>query len=163
MSVRSAGILVYRVNNEILEVMLVHPGGPFWAGKHEGAWSLPKGLYDADEDPFGAARREFSEETGFVLNEGDFLDLGEIKQPSGKIIKAWAVEDDFDVKQLASNTFSLEWPRGAGVVKEYPEVDRAEWFTMDVAKEKILKGQRRFLQRLEQALSDEQKVLDEKD
>lgn len=147
MSARSAGILAYRFDNDRLQVMLVHPGGPFWAKKDEGAWSIPKGLYEKNEVPLKAAVREFEEETGFTA-EGPFLELGELKQSSKKTVTAWAVEDNFDVSKLKSNTFTLEWPKNSGNVKDYPEIDKAEWFTIEAAHEKILKGQRAFLDRL---------------
>jgi predicted NUDIX family NTP pyrophosphohydrolase len=152
MSARSAGILAYRFDNDRLQVMLVHPGGPFWAKKDEGAWSVPKGLYEKNEEPLKAALREFQEETGFTA-EGPFLELGELKQPGGKIITAWAAEGDFDPSKLKSNTFTLEWPKNSGYVKEYPEIDKAEWLTIEAAHEKILKGQRAFLDRLIQKIS----------
>jgi predicted NUDIX family NTP pyrophosphohydrolase len=144
---QSAGLLVYRRRCGALEVFLVHPGGPFWRNKDLGAWSIPKGLFAQSEDPLEAARREFQEETGF-LAEGRFLPLQPLKQPSGKIVHAWVVEDDFDPAQLRSNTFQLQWPPKSGKLVEVPEVDRAEWFTLDVAREKILPGQRGFLDEL---------------
>jgi predicted NUDIX family NTP pyrophosphohydrolase len=147
MSVRSCGILLYRYENKMLQVMLAHPGGPFWAKKDEGAWSIPKGIVEGDEEPLAAAKREFGEETGHEI-DGDFIDLGELKQPSRKIVHAWAIERDFDVHALKSNTFSLEWPKHSGNVREYPEIDRAEWFGIGEAKTKILKGQAGFIDRL---------------
>lgn len=147
MSQRSAGILLYRGTQRQLEVLLVHPGGPFWAGKDDGAWSIPKGLYDADEAPLSAAKREFAEETGFAV-DGEFLDLGELKQPSGKLIHAWALAGELDVSQLTSNTFELEWPRHSGHMQSFPEVDRGAWFDLATAQQKITPGQAPFLQRL---------------
>lgn len=147
MSVRSAGILLYRFNEGNLQVMLVHPGGPFWAKKDDGAWSIPKGIYEEGENPLAAAKREFQEETGQEV-DGDFIDLGELKQPSRKIVQAWALEHDFDTSKIISNTFSLEWPPKSGAVREYPEVDRGRWFNIQKAREKILKGQLEFLDRL---------------
>jgi len=147
MSVHSAGILCYRFQGQVLEVFLAHPGGPFWAKRDAGAWSIPKGLIEADEDPFAAARREFREETGFDAN-GTFLELGQLKQHSGKIVHAWAVQMDLDATQLKSNTFSLEWPKGSGHVREYPEVDKGAWFELTKARQKIYKGQEDFLDRL---------------
>ena len=147
MSVRSCGILLYRYENKMLQVMLAHPGGPFWAKKDEGAWSIPKGIVEGDEEPLAAAKREFGEETGHEI-DGDFLDLGELRQPSRKIVHAWAIESDFDVNALKSNTFSLEWPKHSGKIFAYPEIDRAEWFGIDEAKTKILKGQAGFIDRL---------------
>jgi len=147
MSVRSAGILLYRFNEGNLQVMLVHPGGPFWAKKDDGVWSIPKGIYEEGENPRAAAKREFQEETGQEV-DGDFIDLGELKQPSRKIVQAWALEHDLDTSRIISNTFSLEWPPKSGAVREYPEVDRGRWFNVQEAREKILKGQLEFLDRL---------------
>lgn len=131
---------------------MVHPGGPFWVNRDLGAWSIPKGLYEEGEQPFEAARREFREETGFEAGDGVYLDLGELRQPTGKIIHAWAVAGNFDVTRLVSNTFPLEWPRGSGKVREYPEVDRAAWFELAVAARKIHLGQAGFLERLREAV-----------
>jgi predicted NUDIX family NTP pyrophosphohydrolase len=144
---RSAGLLIYRRPGSEIEVFLVHPGGPFWAKKDLGAWSIPKGEYADDEDPLAAAQREFTEETGFTA-QGTFLDLGELKQPSGKIVVVWAIEGDFDAARLLSNTFSIEWPPRSGRQIEAPEVDRGAWFPIDAAREKLLPGQRAFLDRL---------------
>ena len=149
---RSAGILLYRLEDGNVQVLLVHPGGPFWINKDAGAWSIPKGLYEADEDSLSAAKREFEEETGFVV-DGDFLDLGELKQPSGKIVHAWAIAGNLDVSQLRSNTFELEWPRHSGQIQHFPEVDKGAWFDMTTAREKISAGQAAFLDRLLAALS----------
>jgi len=146
----SAGILLFR-RRAGLEVMLVHPGGPFWAKKDEGAWSIPKGLADESEDLLAAAKREFLEETGMPV-AGAFLDLGAHKQPSGKTIAAWACEGDFDPATLKSNTFSLEWPPRSGRMAEFPEVDRAAWYSIDEALTKINKGQRPILAALAQEL-----------
>jgi predicted NUDIX family NTP pyrophosphohydrolase len=143
----SAGILMYRLRNSTMEVFLVHPGGPYWAKKDLGAWSIPKGELSEGEDRLNAAKREFQEETGFPP-EGNFIALTPIKQPGGKVVYAWAVRGDCDAKTLVSNTFSMEWPPRSGKRQEFPEVDRAEWFTMAVAKEKILKGQVGFLEEL---------------
>ena len=131
-----------------LEVLLVHPGGPFWKNKDQGAWSLPKGEYAEGEEPLTAALREFEEETG-QRPEGDFRPLGEVRQAGGKVVTAWAFEGDFDPGALRSNRFSMEWPRGSGKMREFPEIDRAGWFGLDAAREKILKGQAPFLDRLE--------------
>ncbi|MEN6376107.1 MAG: NUDIX domain-containing protein [Smithella sp.] len=147
MSVRSAGILLYRFNEGKLLVMLVHPGGPFWAKKDDGAWSVCKGMYEEGEDSLDAAKREFKEETGQDV-DGEFIDLGEVKQPSRKIVHAWALEHDFDTSKIISNTFSLEWPPKSGITREYPEVDKGRWFDIQEAREKILKGQLEFLNRL---------------
>jgi predicted NUDIX family NTP pyrophosphohydrolase len=143
----SAGILMYRLRNSTLEIFLVHPGGPFWAKKDIGAWSIPKGELLQDEDHLGAAKREFNEETGF-LPEGNFIALTPHKQPGGKLVYAWAVKGDCDAKMIVSNTFSMEWPPRSGKRQEFPEADRAEWFTIDVAKDKILKGQVGLLEEL---------------
>lgn len=154
MSEQSAGILAYRYTSRGIEVLLVHPGGPYWQNKDQGAWSIPKGLLGPGEDALDAARREFSEETGFVL-EGRFLPLGSLRQPSGKTVYAWAVAAavDIDVRKLSSNTFALEWPPKSGKRQEFPEVDQAAWFPLPVAREKIAKGQREFLDRLAAALA----------
>ena len=158
MAKRSAGILMYRRNGE--QLLLVHPGGPFWARKDDGAWSIPKGLYQEGEDPLAAARREFEEETGCVPG-GDFIDLGHFRQPGGKIIAAWAVEGDFDTANFRSNLFSMEWPPKSGRMREFPEADRAEWFEPSHALRKILKGQapiiRTLLDRLGGALGSARK------
>ncbi len=151
MAEHSAGILVYRVRNDQVEVMLVHPGGPFWAGKDGGAWSIPKGLFSSEEDPLEAAKREFEEETGFAI-DGVFLPLGAVKQPSGKTVHVWAVAGDVEVKDLISNSFEMEWPPRSGQKREFPEVDKGEWFSLPAAGKKILKGQREFLVRLARAL-----------
>ncbi len=144
---QSAGLLMYRKRGEAVQVLLVHPGGPFWAKKDLGAWSIPKGEFEEDEDPLKAARREFEEETGF-LPTGNFVRLGEAKQPSGKVVHAWAFEGDLDARKIKSNTFSLEWPPQSGKQQEFPEIDRGEWFTVEIAKEKILKGQVPFIEEL---------------
>ena len=141
---RSAALLMYRFGAAGVELLLVHPGGPFWRKKDQGAWSIPKGEYAEGEDPLRAARREFLEETGFVA-EGEFLELGAIRQPGGKLITAWAFEGECDADAVKSNTFSLEWPPGSGRLAEFPEVDRAGWFTPEASREKILKGQAGFI------------------
>lgn len=148
---RSAGILLYRRAGGSLEVFLVHPGGPFWAGKDEGAWSIPKGEYAEGEDPLAAARREFREETGFAV-DGPFRPLAAVRQPSGKIISAWAVEGDCDPALLTSNTFSLVWPPRSGRRVEFPEVDRGGWFGLTDATAKLAKGQVPFLEELRRRL-----------
>ena len=147
----SAGLLMYRCRDGVLEVLLVHPGGPFWAKKDLGAWSLPKGEYDPDEDALAAARREFQEETGFSA-AGAFIPLTPRKQPSGKVIQAWAFEGDFDPAAVRSNTFTLEWPPRSGSLQNFPEIDRAGWFTLKEARVKIIKGQVGFLEQLEDIL-----------
>ena len=138
---------MYRMGQDGVEFLLVHPGGPFWAKKDNGSWSIPKGEHSDSEDPLTAAVREFEEETG-MRPSGKFQPLGEIAQPSRKIIAAWAVAGDFDPSTLKSNTFELEWPPRSGLKKAFPEVDRAEWFLQDRAEEKILPGQRPFITRL---------------
>ncbi|MEO8134490.1 MAG: NUDIX domain-containing protein [Betaproteobacteria bacterium] len=145
---RSAGLLMYRVRDGLLEVLLVHPGGPFWARKDEGAWSVPKGEYDDDEDALAAARREFDEETGFHAGP-PFIALRPVRQRSGKVIAAWAFEGDCDPAQLVSNTFELEWPIKSGKTIAYPEVDRAAWFDLVEARRKINPGQASMLNELE--------------
>jgi predicted NUDIX family NTP pyrophosphohydrolase len=127
--------------------MLVHPGGPFWVNKDEGAWSIPKGLIEEGESLLAAAKREFSEETGFEV-DGDFIPLGEMKQASGKTVHAWALEKDIDTARIVSNLFELEWPRHSGRIRTFPEIDRGGWFTLSEAKTKIAKGQRAFIDRL---------------
>ncbi|MGC2637512.1 MAG: NUDIX domain-containing protein [Acidobacteriaceae bacterium] len=152
----SAGILLFR-RSPRLEVFLIHPGGPFWARKD--AWSIPKGEYEPDEEPLAAARREFEEETGASgasVFRGDFLPLGQIRQPSGKQVTAWAVEGDFDPAKLRSNTCMVEWPPRSGKQIEIPEADRGAWFTVEAAREKIFKGQDKLLDRLLAAVSPEQ-------
>jgi predicted NUDIX family NTP pyrophosphohydrolase len=144
----SAGLLLYRGSPQGLEVLLVHPGGPFWKKKDAGAWSIPKGEYGEDEDPLAAARREFEEETGAAV-EGEFLPLTPIRQKGGKQVLAWAVRADFDPSVLRSNLFSMEWPPRSGRQQEFPEVDRAEWFPLDAAREKILESQKPLLDELE--------------
>ena len=151
MAKRSAGMLLYRRRNEILEVFLVHPGGPLWAKKDFGAWSIPKGEYSDEEDPLAAARREFEEETGMAI-DGDFMDLGTIRQAGGKLVSAWAHQGDFDPARLTSNSVEMQWPPRSGRIVKFPEVDRGAWFTMGEAHERILAGQRPILERLEEKL-----------
>ncbi len=143
---KSAGLLLFR-RRDRLEVLLVHPGGPLWAKKDEGAWSIPKGEIDADEDPLRAARREFAEELGSDVS-GEFIALHPIRQASGKLVYAWAIESEFDTATFRSGTFSMEWPPRSGRQQEFPEVDRAEWFTIDDAKRKINKAQIALLDQL---------------
>ena len=149
---KSAGILPYRSKDGRLEVLLVHPGGPFWAKKDLGSWSIAKGEYEEGEDPLQAALREFLEETGHQP-AGPFLPLAQRKQPGGKRIDAWATENDWDSSKLISNTFSMEWPKGSGRIQAFPEVDRAEWFEISEAARRILPGQRGFLDELYEKLS----------
>ncbi|RSL19387.1 putative NUDIX family NTP pyrophosphohydrolase [Edaphobacter aggregans] len=147
MAKRSAGLIVYRRRGDGLEVFLVHPGGPFWAKKDLGAWSIPKGEYEEGEDGLDAARREFWEETGFAV-DGDFLEVGTIKQPGGKVVAAWAVAGEFDAALLRSNVFEMEWPPRSGLIQEFPEVDRGGWFSIEEARGRILKGQVGLLEML---------------
>ena len=147
----SAGILMYRSPAASLELFLVHPGGPFWVNKDEGAWSIPKGLFEDGEDALVAAKREFQEETGFVP-DGHFVKLGEFKQPGGKIIHAWSVEGDCDPSSLKSNLFSLEWPPRTGVIRQFPEVDRGAWVDPSEALRKIHQGQRAIVEQLLRSL-----------
>ena len=135
-----------RAGHEI-EVLLAHPGGPFWKNKDDGAWSIPKGEYADNEDPLAAAKREFAEETGLTA-AGNFIPLGEVRQPGGKVVTAWALEGDFDTADLRSNTFSMPWPPRSEKLQEFPEIDRAEWFPLEAARRKILKGQAELLDRL---------------
>lgn len=151
---RSAGLLLYRELRGVVEVLLVHPGGPFWAHKDDGAWSIPKGEIDSGEEPLAAARREFAEETGAPC-EGEFIALQPARQPSGKIVYAWAVRADFDPARLRSNTFSMEWPPKSGQWRDFPEVDRAAWFTLAEARTKIQPGQLPLLDQLEALLRRE--------
>jgi len=148
----SAGVILYRRANERLEVLLAHPGGPFWRRKDAGAWSIPKGECGDGEEPLAAALREFEEETGIKLEgelERQLEPLGEVKQAGGKIVRAWTIERDCDPTQLHSNTFSLEWPPKSGKFQEFPEIDRFEWFPIAEARLKLLKAQTAFLDRLE--------------
>jgi len=145
---RSAGLLLHRTRSDrTVEVLLVHPGGPYWAKKDAGAWSIPKGEYD-DEDPLGAARREFTEELGQAPPDGEAIALGEVRQKGGKWVTAWAVEGDLDTATVVSNTFTIEWPPRSGTNQEFPEIDRAEWFTLEEASRRILEGQRPLLEEL---------------
>jgi predicted NUDIX family NTP pyrophosphohydrolase len=141
----SAGLLCYRTRDGTVEVFLVHPGGPFWARKDDGAWSIPKGEHLDGEEPLTAARREFAEETGFDVPTGALIPLAPLKQPSGKVISAWAVEADFDAAGIVSATFTVEWPPRSGLMREFPEVDRAGWFDLVAAERKLTPGQRPFL------------------
>jgi predicted NUDIX family NTP pyrophosphohydrolase len=149
---RSAGIVLYRPrakeDETELEVLLVHPGGPFWTRRDAGAWSIPKGEYAPGDDPFEAARREFEEELGAAPPDGRAHHLGEINQKGGKLVCAWAIEGDLDASGIKSNTFTVEWPPRSGRMRPFPEVDRAEWFTIEAAKEKINPGQAALLDRL---------------
>jgi predicted NUDIX family NTP pyrophosphohydrolase len=149
MPTRSAGLLVYRMAADGIEVLLVHPGGPYWARKDDGAWSIPKGEHDPDEEPLDVAIREFREEVGVdPPDTAAAVPLGEHRQPSGKLVTAWAVEGDVDVSEVRSNTFEMEWPPRSGRTAEFPEVDRADWFGPDDARRKLLRGQVVLLDRL---------------
>ena len=151
MPATSAGLLVYRGTADDVEVFLVHPGGPYWARKDLGAWSIPKGEISADEDPLLAAHREFEEETGSAV-DGPTIALGEIRQTSGKRVQAWAICGDLDASQIRSNTFEIEWPTRSGLMRAFPEVDRAAWFAIDEARRRILPSQEPLLDRLLAAL-----------
>ncbi len=151
MAKKSAGILLFRRKKNILEVFLVHPGGPFWAKKDDGAWSIPKGEFDDNEDGLKAAKREFKEETGSDI-AGNFIELTPIKQKSGKLVYAWAAEGDIDPTMIKSNEFEMEWPPGSGKMRTFPEVDKADWFTISAASLKINAGQLSLLKNLESKL-----------
>jgi predicted NUDIX family NTP pyrophosphohydrolase len=149
---RSAGLLLFRDGAGEREVLLVHPGGPFWTRRDQGAWSVPKGVYGLEEEPLTAARREFEEELGVAPPDGEVIDLGEITQKGGKRVRAWGLPGDFDVRQAKSNTFAVEWPPRSGQFRQFPEVDRAEWFALEVARKKINPAQVELIDRLEAAL-----------
>lgn len=151
----SAGVVLYRLVDDGVEVLLVHPGGPYWANKDEGAWSIPKGEYGMGEDPQRVAIREFEEETGSQLPAGEVTDLGDITQPGRKTVRAWALEGDLDPALVNSNTFEMEWPPHSGRTASFPEVDRAEWCSIAVARRKLLKAQVAFLDRLVALLAQE--------
>jgi predicted NUDIX family NTP pyrophosphohydrolase len=148
----SAGIVLYRIQRGALEVFLVHPGGPFWAKKDEGAWSIPKGEIEEGDDRLESARREFREETGSQV-DGEFIELVPLKQRGGKIVYAWAVVGNIDAASIRSNLFSMEWPPRSGTQHEFPEVDKAGWFTVEKALAKLLPGQRGFLAEIQAKLS----------
>jgi predicted NUDIX family NTP pyrophosphohydrolase len=149
---QSAGILLYRGAGAQLQVLLVHPGGPLWARRDEGAWSIPKGEHGTDEDALSAARREFAEELGSPAPTGEPLELGEIRQRGGKTVRAWALAGEFDIEAVTSNTFEMEWPPRSGRVRSFPEVDRAEWFAPAQARTKLNPAQVPLLERLLAAL-----------
>ncbi|MGZ3901753.1 MAG: NUDIX domain-containing protein [Bacteroidia bacterium] len=144
---KSAGILLFWLDKKEIKLFLVHPGGPFWAKKDEGSWSIPKGEFTENEEPLIAAKREFFEETGFEPN-GDFIQLGTIKQKGGKLVYAWAVAGYFNADEIKSNSFEMEWPPGSGKRQQFPEVDRAGWFTTNEAKRKIIPAQIYFIEEL---------------
>jgi len=152
MAKKSAGVLIYRMNEGILEVFLVHPGGPFWGKKDAGAWSIPKGEFAHDEEPLAAACREFKEEVG-VSVQGDFFPLGSVRQSGGKTVYAWAIEHNLDSSRIRSTTFSMEWPPRSGKHREFPEVDRAAWFPAEMAREKMVKGQWKLVERLREKIN----------
>lgn len=152
MAKRSAGILAYRMHQQNLQVLLVHPGGPFYLKKDIGVWSIPKGEYVEDEDALAVAQREFTEETGNVISTTEFSPLGEVKMKSGKIISSWAAETNFDHCFISSNTFEMEWPPKSGKMQSFPEVDKAAWFTILQAEEKIHPAQLPFLKKLKELL-----------
>lgn len=145
---KSAGLLIYRVQSQMVEVMLVHPGGPFWTKKDAGAWSIPKGELEENEDPLTAAIRELEEETGIQVS-GNFIALQPIKQKSGKWVHAWAIEKDLELQSIRSNTFEMEWPPRSGNKQRFPEVDKAEWFSIEIARKKIIASQIGLLAQLE--------------
>jgi predicted NUDIX family NTP pyrophosphohydrolase len=154
MGTTSAGLLLYRTfPGGAVEVLIAHPGGPFWARKDDAAWSVPKGEYLPGEDPLDAAYREFEEEVGLAAPEGPAVFLGERRQPGGKRVSVWTLEGDLDVTDSSSNTFAIEWPRGSGTIREFPEVDRVEWFSIDGARRKLVKGQAPFLDALLEAIA----------
>jgi len=145
---RSAGLLLYRVRDGVAEVLIGHPGGPFWARKDDGAWSIPKGEYTQSEDPWQAAQREFAEEIGLASPAGPCIAFEPVRQPSGKVLTAFAVRGDLDIRNARSNTFELEWPRGSGKLRQFPEVDRVGWFSVAQARVKLLKGHLAVLDQL---------------
>jgi predicted NUDIX family NTP pyrophosphohydrolase len=153
MKKRSAGLLVYRKKGATIEVLLAHPGGPFWSKKDLGAWSIPKGEYDEGENPLETAKREFVEELGKDVPKGDFVELGEVEQKNNKIVIAWAIEGDLDVTRTTSNTFEIEWPPHSGKMQDFPEIDRAKWFTLTEAAKKLFSAQTMFLERLADKLN----------
>lgn len=149
---KSAGLLIYRLHHQSLEILLVHPGGPFWQNKDLNAWSIPKGEFNDDEEPLNAAKREALEEIGIPV-DGKFIPLTPVKQKSGKIIYAWAVNADIDLSGFHSNTFEMEWPPKSGVLKVIPEVDRADWFTIKEVEKKLIAGQLPFIHELQKILA----------
>lgn len=153
MPVKSAGILLYRRADVGLEVWIAHMGGPFWSRKDEHAWSIPKGEYDDGEDPFEAARREFAEEMGVPAPDAEYVSLGDFRQPSGKVISVFAAEAEFEPEAITSNTFELEWPKGSGQMRSFPEIDRAQWVTAAIARAKLVKGQITVLDALARRLA----------
>lgn len=153
MTTRSAGLLLHRGAGADLQVLIAHMGGPFWAGRDAAAWSIPKGEYGAEEDPFAAACREFAEELGAPVPAGEFRSLGEITQRNGKVVTAWALEAEIDASAITSNTFEMQWPPRSGRIQAFPEIDRAAWFDPQTARAKLVAGQVEFLDRLSTALT----------
>jgi predicted NUDIX family NTP pyrophosphohydrolase len=151
LSARSAGLVLYRRRDGKLEVLLVHPGGPFWQKRDEGAWSIPKGELADNEDGMVVARREFQEELGTAAPEGAATSLGDVRQAGGKVVHAWALPGDLDVTQVVSNSFEVEWPPRSGKMQQFPEVDRAGWFDLETARRKLIPAQRLFIDRLEES------------
>jgi predicted NUDIX family NTP pyrophosphohydrolase len=160
---QSAGILLYRKGQKNLEVLIVHPGGPYWAKKDAGAWSIPKGEFTEGEDPFVAAKREFSEEIGLPAPEGDYQDLGQAKQSSGKIVYIFVLQADLDIKNFKSNQFEMEWPPRSGQKQSFPEADKAAWVSLAKAKTKLVKGQQIFIDNLAAILDVNVEIEDEPD
>ena len=153
MAKKSAGILLYRIIKKSIQVFLVHPGGPYWAKKDDGAWSIPKGEFEDDEEPLVAAKREFAEETGINVS-GDFIELNPVKQKSGKLVYAWAVERNVDPSIIKSNNFEIEWPPRSGKMKSFPEIDKAEWFNVAGAMQKINSGQLPLIKELQKKIKE---------
>ena len=151
--ITSAGLLLYRTGPDGPQLLLGHMGGPFWARKDDGAWSIPKGEHGPDEDPLAVARREFEEELGSPVPADELVPLGDVRVTSGKVLTVWAAEGDLDASATRSNTFELEWPPRSGRVQEFPEIDRADWFGLDAARPKLVKGQVQFLDRLRDAVA----------
>jgi predicted NUDIX family NTP pyrophosphohydrolase len=154
MAKQSAGLLLYRHRDGVVEVLLAHPGGPFWKNKDAGAWSIPKGEFADDEDPLEAAKREFQEEIGSTI-DGEFRPLTTIQQRGGKVVTAWLVEAELDPASVKSNTFTMEWPRGSGRMQAFPEVDQVDWFTFEAAREKVLESQRPLIDEARMLLTGE--------
>lgn len=148
MSKHSAGILLFRKAEVDLEVLLAHMGGPLWARRDAGAWSVPKGECEPDEEPVSAARREFQEELGLPVPDGELVDLGSVRQSGGKQVSVWALAADLDPSSVVPGTFEMEWPRGSGLMRQFPEIDRVQWFGLEPARDKLVKAQRAFLDRL---------------
>jgi predicted NUDIX family NTP pyrophosphohydrolase len=154
MARQSAGILLYRIGSDGPEVLLAHPGGPLWAKRDAGAWSIPKGEVEPGEDPRACALREFEEELGTPPPRDDLIDLGAVKQAGGKVVTAWAANGDLDAATMHSNSFTMEWPPRSGRLREFPELDRVEWFSSDAAREKLIPAQAAFIDRLLEAIAD---------